>query len=104
MAEKRNELNRSLHTASADEIKYRTKYKQLRGKVKEIEEVSTSLLKLPIIGGSKACCQATFEGCLILIHLLNAFCLVPIHQENAKMQAKILKTKRQIQRLRLERR
>ncbi|KAK9897710.1 hypothetical protein P389DRAFT_60877 [Cystobasidium minutum MCA 4210] len=45
----------------ADEIKYRTKYKQLRGKVKEIEE------------------------------------------ENAKMQAKILKTKRQIQRLRLER-
>lgn len=90
----------------SDEIKYRTKYKQLRGKVKEIEEVR---MPLGVIDDKASHRRrdspyrrtgASYTTAVLMCPLRNLW----LPQENAKMQAKILKTKRQIQRLRLERR
>ena len=68
--------------AGAEDAKYKTKYRELKKKVKEIEMVS-----------QPASCHPTFSR---LKHCHSI-------KDNDKLQIKILQSKRNIQRLRLER-
>ena len=67
--------------AGAEDAKYKTKYRELKKKVKEIESVSQPDDRLRLVGS----------------HTLQS------QKDNDKLQIKILQSRRNIQRLRLER-